>query len=446
MNGRSTGFGALVTAAVGAVVLVLGLVAGRPDVAVLGAPFVLCFAWGWFSRPTAAPRVSVRRATGPARAGTVGAVLEVGAPRGVESVRVRVSSPGHREAQALLATDRPREVPLRVVTARTGATRLFRVDHVAGAFDGVTLTHPGVAGPIPVVVHPPARELRRMPLPPRLQGLTGPHTSRRVGDGTDLHDVHPFAPGDRLRRIDWRVTARRSYDPQSGRLGTLYTRRTFATADATVMLVVDSRDAVGPDVDTWGGGRVGAVDEPISLDIAREAATAVARATVAAGDRVGLDDLGLRRRPVPPAGGRRQLDRISTRLALLAPDSFPSPRERAPQIPAAALVVLCSTFLDEEAARMAQQWRAQAHRVVAVDTLPVVRTDDLDGVALAAYELVRLERDLRLERLRRADVEVVHWCGDPTGTGATGGLDGSGAALGIDAAWQLLSRPRRTRL
>ncbi|SED71220.1 DUF58 domain-containing protein [Ruania alba] len=437
MTGHSIGSDALSTAAVGAAVLVGGLVAGRSDVAVLGVPFLLCFTWGWLTRPTAQARLAVRRATGPARAGMVAGVLEVAAPPGAETVRVRVSSPGHQEAQALLAADGTRTVPLQVTTARTGVSQLFRTDHVDAGFDGVTLAHPGVAGPVPVVIYPPARDLRRMPLPPRLQGLTGPHTSRRVGDGTDLHDVHPFTPGDRLRRIDWRITARRSYDPRTRRLGTIYTRRTFATADATVMLVVDSRDAVGPDVATWGGGRVAAIDEPISLDVAREAATAVARATVTAGDRVGLDDLGLRRRPVPPAGGRRQLDRISTRLALLAPDSFPSPRERAPQIPAAAMVVLFSTFLDDEAARMAQEWRAQAHRVIAVDTLPVLRTDELDEAAQAAYELVRLERGLRLERLRRADVEVVHWCGDPTGTGE------HGADVGLDAAWQLLARPRK---
>src|SRR5699024_620324 len=81
------------------------------------------------------------------------------------------------------------------------------------------------------------------------------HTSRRVGDGTAFRDVHLFTPGDRLRRIDWRVSARRSLDVRTGRLTELYVRRTFATADASVMLVVDSRDAVGPDVATWGGGQ-----------------------------------------------------------------------------------------------------------------------------------------------------------------------------------------------
>ncbi|UFU03962.1 DUF58 domain-containing protein [Ruania suaedae] len=431
--GLSTGISALTCAAAGGLALVLGVVAGRPDVAAIGVPLLLTFAWGWFTGPVAAGHVRVERGSGLNQPGSVGGRLVLEPPAGAETVRIRVSSPGHRATQALLAVDGPRDVALEVGTARTGINQLFRVDHVTAGFDTVTHTPVRQAGPVAVVIHPARRELAGLPLPPRLQGLTGPHTSRRGGDGDDVRDVHPFAPGDRLRRIDWRVSARRSYDPRTGTLDTLYTRRTFATADATVMLVVDSRDAVGPDVSTWGGGRVAAVDEAISLDVAREAATAVARAVVAAGDRVGLDDLGLRRRPVPPAGGRRHLDRITNRLARIAPESFPSARVRAPQVPSAALVVLFSTFLDDEAARVAQQWRAQAHRVIAVDTLPALRTDMLEPNALAAYRLVRLERTVRLERLRRSDVEVVRWSGGPP----------EGAQ--IAAGWRVLARPRRWR-
>ena len=45
---------------------------------------------------------------------------------------------------------------------------------------------------------------------------------------------------DRLRRIDWKATARRGQNA-----GDLYVRRTAALADATVLIVLDSRDDVG---------------------------------------------------------------------------------------------------------------------------------------------------------------------------------------------------------
>src|SRR5699024_10264961 len=213
-----------------------------------------------------------------------------------------------------------------------------------------------------------------------------------------------------------------------------YGRRTFATADASVMLVVDSRDAVGPDVATWGGGQAAAVDEPISLDLAREAAAAIAHVVLAAGDRVGLDDLGLRRRPVRPAAGRGQFERISRRLAALAPESFPSPRKRAPQVPSSALLVMFSTVLDDEAARMARTWRGQGHRVIAVDTLPPVRTTGLDALGDFAYQVVQLERQVRLDQLRRSGVEMLRWI-DPEAPGASG----------IQVAWRLLTRARPRR-
>lgn len=415
------GVGALSTAAVGLGVVTFGLLAARADVAVLGVPLVLSVVWGWFTRPGHGARVEVRHARGVAHTGRVHAVLTVDAEPGTETVRVRVTTAGYRERQAVLAArlGRPgREIEMSVETARTGVQRLFRVDHLTDAFEQVASTSPALVGPLLVTVFPTARPLRQLPLPFRLQGLTGPHTSRRVGDGSDLHDVHQFTPGDRLRRIDWRVSARRSLDTSTGRLGTLYVRRTFATADATVMIVMDSRDDVGQDVSTWGGGETARRDEATSLDLAREAATSIARRYLDGGDRVGLEDLGLRRRPVPPSGGRRQLERIAQRLAILAPEGTPGPRERAPQVPSGALLVVCSTFLDDEAARIATQWRAQGHRVIAVDVLPVVRTDHLDDYQGTAYRLVRLERGIRLTDLRRSGVELVHWEGDPDGFGS----------------------------
>ena len=43
---------------------------------------------------------------------------------------------------------------------------------------------------------------------PRPLGLVGAHRSRRLGAGTEFADIRPFRPGDRLRRISWRVSVR----------------------------------------------------------------------------------------------------------------------------------------------------------------------------------------------------------------------------------------------
>lgn len=399
--------GAAALAFVAVVGLAIGVAAGRPDVAVLAMPAVLTLVWAGLTRARRRPELSLRIPAEHNETGEVRALARIDAD--AEAVLMRVSAQGYRTRAALVSGGAGRELGTTVQTARTGVHDLFRVDWMAESFGGALVSSPQRAGPVPVAVHPVARPLRSLPLPFRLPGLTGGHTSRRVGDGYEFHDVHEFSSGTRLRRIDWRVSARRGVDPGTGRLGTLYARRTFATADATVMIVVDSRDDVGGDVSGWAGGTDVRMDETTSLDVAREAAASIARAYLDGGDRVGMDDLGRRRRPVAPAAGRRHWDRITQRLVRLAPEGWPGRRQRAPQLPSGALVVLCSTFLDDEAAGMARRWRNQGHRVIAVDTLPEVTTVWLNGPQELAFRLVMLERRSRLRSLARTGVELLTW-------------------------------------
>ena len=156
-------------------------------------------------------------------------------------------------------------------------------------------------------------------------------------------------------------------------------------------------------------------EDATSLDVAREAAASVAQQLVAVGDRVGLDDLGARRRPVAPAGGRRQLARIVHSLALTRPEGEARTRVRPPQLPSGALVVVFSTFLDDDAAQAAGWWRRAGHRVVAVDVLPRVRETTLSDQERLALRLVSIERADRLAALTAAGVELVPWAGgDPS--------------------------------
>ena len=399
--------GAALAAFASVALLAFGITAARPDLIAMATPILLTSVWAAVTRPEAASAVDVSTIAERSETGTVRGVAQIDAP-GTEAVVMRVATQGYRSQEAMVAGGR-RTIELSLQTSRTGLHEMFRVDAMGEAFGGVLVAPPLRAGPVPVAVHPVARPLRGVPLPFRLPGLTGTHTSRRVGDGYEVHDVHEFAAGDRLKRIDWRVSARRAVDTRTGRLGTLYARRTFATADATVMIVVDSRDDVGQDVSGWAGGTDIRMDEITSLDLAREAAAAIARAYLDAGDRVGLDDLGRRRRPVRPAAGRHQWDRIMQRLVRVAPEGWPDKRMRAPQLPSGALAVLCSTFLDDEAARIARQWRTHGHRVVVVDTMPPLSTVFLNGFGETAFRLVMIERRQRLRSLQRAGVEVVVW-------------------------------------
>ena len=417
---------AVAYAVAAALLLGLGVVAGRADVAVLGVPLAGAVLWGWLRRPAGEPAVRIARARPTAPHGEVAALLELDAPAGADALWVRVEAPGHTALHALVRAEPSRGIRISVDSVRTGRFRMFAGGWLPIGASGVTRGAPQVIGGTAVTLLPRVRALRELPLPFRLQGLTGGHDSRRAGDGGDLRDVNPFTPGDRLRRIDWRVTARRAGQGTTAagvttdgrmRLTELYVRRTFATADAAVMLVVDSRDEVGPDVTAWGDRLPARQDEATSLDLAREAAASLARHYLDQGDRVGMVDLGRSRAPVPPAGGRRHLHRLTQRLVLAQPEGDPFGRVRPPQIPSGALIVLFSTFLDDQSVSTAVVWRHSGHRVVAVDVLPMPVPDYLPPGERVAFEILRLEREERLKNLVRSGVELVPWEGSAAARG-----------------------------
>jgi len=392
-------------------VLGLGLLVGRADVALFAVPLLLGAAWtgmpsAWGALPpTRAVHVALEADDSPREPGELAAVMRLDPPPGTELVQVRVSAPGHRHLGAVLAGG-ARTLDLSLHTVRTGPQRTFRADVLGAGAGGTTSPPTPVTATAPDrIVLPAPTPLGRVPLPQRLRGLTGPHTARRLGDGDELRDVHPFTPGDRLRRVDWRTTAKRSPE-----LETLYVRRTYATAEATAVLVLDSRDDVGPDLRTWRGSGTQRVDEATSLDLARNAAASVAAALVAGGDRVGLEDLGRSRRPVPPAAGRRHLRRILHGLALSRAIGTPARRLRPPQVPADAIVYLFTTALDDEPLDMVRAWRAHGHPVIVVDTLPDVRQVVEDHMLLA-WRVTRMERTDRLRHFAAEGVPVVRWAG-----------------------------------
>ena len=395
---------ALVWAAgVGVLLLVVGALLGRPDVALVGLAPTLAAAHAAWVRPRGEVWVDPGDVPEPG-VGELTRAYRVTVPPGCTAVRLRVTRPEHGTTEALVAVSDHRDLLAAARSVRTGPQPLFRVEHQGIGGAGMLV---GPVGDLPsdlVTVLPRGRGMPALPLPLRLRGLTGQHDSRRPGQGGGLRDVHPFSPGDTARQVDWKVTARRS-----PRLEQLYVRRTMALGEALVVLVVDSRDEVGPDPVTWSGMQPIRPDDATSLDIARQAAVSVAEGYLAVGDRVAVEDLGVRRRQLRPGTGRRQLDRVVQQLAMVAPEGDPPRRVRPPRMPTGSLVYVFSTFLDPEAADMARAWRRSGQAVVAVDVLPRIRTGRLDARHWLAHRLVSLERRDRLAELTAAGVELLHW-------------------------------------
>ncbi len=391
-----------------------GVAVGRVDLVVLGIPLILgtALALGGRRHPRTVPRV---RAIGPR-------VVELGDTTKV-AVQVEASEaqlvttvlppPGPGDAADRVAVQAPTETDRQIVTETTppswGTHPLARPDHLVVGEDGLYSAGPMTAIEYTAHVLPSVRSaLPPGPLPPRPAGMVGAHPTRRPGEGTELHDVSPFAPGDRLRRVDWRVTAR-----QSGPREELYTRRTQVDADADVVCCLDNRFDLRSDVALWSESFAARAEQSPprgSVDIAVDTVTSVAASYISNGDRVGVLDLS---RPTDVArlgSGSRHLLRLRTYLARHThrpgtADGTSLPR-RTPRFPPGAIVIVTSVFMDDSIAVLAATWRRAGHPVLAVDVLPTPALDGADRETTLAARVVLAERDERLRSLTSSGVLV----------------------------------------
>lgn len=388
----------------GAVLLAAaGVAFSRPDLVAVAVPLGLATTWALARRPAAGIlrlAVSARTAADVPHQGAV--VGEVDAALAADWVQLAVDQGGRRTG---LADARPRGRVLRTRSRlrHTGPTELVAVTARGVDQDGAWVTDlaPRVAlvwNAVPETV--PVREL---PVALRLTGLHGGHEGARPGQGGDFRDIHPFAPGDELRRVDWRATARLARRP-----GDLLVRRTQALSDSTVVLAIDTADDLGEAVVTWG------TEDPersgvTSLDLARQAALSIATAAVQAGDRVAYHVLAPDGRTVRAGAGARQLARLRDVIAATGPGDGEVRYRRAPVIAHGSIVFVLSTFFDGAAAELATRWRAAGHAVVAVDVLPEPRAERLSREQVLAMRTLLAEREDVFAELRATGIDVVPW-------------------------------------
>ncbi|ASO18381.1 uncharacterized protein (DUF58 family) [Actinoalloteichus hoggarensis] len=307
---------------------------------------------------------------------------------------------------------------------RWGDAVELRPDHLFAGPDALLVYGPVTGVEIRRTVLPPVVALPAGPLPPRAAGLVGVHRSVQPGDGTELRDIRPFRPGDRLRRIDWRVSARSgAFDPLRGGVG-WHVRERHAEADAEIVLAVDTRIDVGAEIGDWMAPSE-ARSTTGSLDATVRAASALAAAYLRQGDRVGLIDLGRPQLSVPCAAGRRQLLRLRGALATCARQAgwAAQPILRPRQVPAGAVLIVLSPFLDDAVVTSTGQ-AARRGRVFGVDVLPGPLTSDASMPWGAAVRTVlTLEHAGRLRALAEHGVRVVRW--DSDGAEAMAALRGA---------------------
>nr|WP_306839754.1 DUF58 domain-containing protein [Catenuloplanes nepalensis] len=389
--------------------LVIGVVLGRPDVVLLATPFVIGTAASLRRRPAAAPDLALTvDAVNRVEGGEVVAELEV-----INRDRVRYDLVLVRVRRSrwlrVDATERPHG--LAVDAGRTGlialegrALRWGRYDlgpvaAAAAACDGLFMSAPVVLRPARIAVYPRTEPFQAVDAMPNAAGLVGGHRSRRPGQSGELAGVRKFGPGDRLRRIDWRVSLR---------AGELHVAATLSDRDAEVALLLDVTGETGNSGGVDGGASV--------LDTTVRAAAAIAEHYLHRGDRVSLLEYGPAARRLRAAAGRRQyLTVLEWLLEVRQQGGVGEGADpvAAHLVSANALVVVLTPLLEPGAAEMLARLARSGRYVVAVDTLPATGLSLPAGGPWAeqAMRLWRMERENTLGRLREHGVPVVTWAG-----------------------------------
>lgn len=391
---KLAGYGALVGASL---LAALGL--RRPELVALAAafalPLVLALAFERTPRLRVEPSLDVERAL---QDGEVTLTLDVeGDP--VERLELLVELPyglavteGSQRPVLRLAADEEQELELRLHCARWGAYVLGGVRVRAHDRFGVLLHEERLEPSLPLKVYPHAESLRALLRPEETQASAGNQVARARGEGIEFADLRPYMPGDRLRRVNWRASARR---------GTLWVNEAHPERNADVVLFLD----------TFAEARRAG---PGTLDLTVGAAGSLAQRYLLHKDRVGLVSFGGVLNWLLPATGVVQLYRIVDALldteivlnyAWKDLDVIP-----ARTLPPKALVVALTPLIDKRtvAALIDLRRRGFDLAVVEIDPAPYVEPGQ-DELERLAFRLWQLRREALRAEYERVGVPVVPW-------------------------------------
>jgi len=242
-----------------------------------------------------------------------------------------------------------------------------------------------------VVVLPRIQDLRRCGLrPSTLKMQTGNINASAIGQGMEFYCLRDYVLGDELRKVNWKVTARRDRlavnDYESERSG-------------DVVILVDARSDI-PDA--------GLRQKMVDLEV--DAAASLSTYFLKQRDRVGILVLGDTMEVVPLGYGKRHFYRVMDRLLAAKPGNLRQANflgavlER--YFPTSSLIIAITPLEDRKIVSSLVGLGGKGHDVfvLSLDTFPLEEVEVGDKAAQDVAEL--------MHRLRRKDVmaELGRYC------------------------------------
>jgi uncharacterized protein (DUF58 family) len=377
-----------------------GIALGRVELVALAAPFALVATLGALSARE--PRLELSLALDRERAlegDEVAAAATLVSTTGIDRLDLLLQLPSELEppprANPVALRLRPgerRTLELRLRCRRWGALAIGGAVVRARDRLGLFVWETQVGETAVVRVYPRPEELHRLLPPLETQVFVGNQVSRAKGEGIEFADLRPFVPGDRVRRINWRASARS---------GSLLVNDHHPERNTDVILFLDTF------AEARRAGRG-------TLDLAVRAAASLAALYLRRKDRVGLVSFGGFLSWLVPRSGTVQLYKILDSLlqsdvvltyAAKGVDVLP-PRTLPPK----ALVLALSPLLDRRSAAMLLDLRARGFDLVVIEISPLPFVDPgRDELRRLSYRLWELSRDSLRARYADLGVPVIEW-------------------------------------
>jgi uncharacterized protein (DUF58 family) len=380
--------------------LFAALAAERPELAALASPFALIAALGLLL--SRAPEVSVELSLEAERVfegDEVLATITVESPTGVSDLELLLILPpglgvadGDSRVALSLRQGERRELPMKLSVERWGAYRVGEL--ILRARDGLGAFHweDRVRVLQTLKAYPRPERAADLLQPEKTQVFSGNYVSRERGEGIEFADLRPFAAGDRVRRVNWRASARR---------GELWVNEYRPERNADVVVFLDTFAEA-------------AAEDGSTLDLAVRAASAFVGHYLRHKDRVGFVAFGGRLNWLSPRTGMAQLYRIVDALVdsgivlnYAWSDVDVLPKQT---LPPRSLIVALTPLLDDRSTSALLDLRGRGFdlAVVEVSPLPFVPPGKGERAQLA-HRIWLLEREVARARFERAGVAVGTW-------------------------------------